>query len=34
MECCELVTSDVRHGLRKHRDFVPSVGTVGEMERD
>lgn len=25
---------DARHVLRKHRDFVPSVGTVGEMRRD
>lgn len=34
MECSERVSVDVRHVLRKHRDFVPSVGTVGKMGRE
>ena len=33
MECREARPGDARLVLRKHRDFVPSVGTVGEMSR-
>lgn len=34
MECRVPGTGEVKHVLRKHRDFAPSVGTVGETERD
>lgn len=34
MECRGSAGGDARHVLRKHRDFVPTVGTVGEMKRD
>lgn len=34
VECRGPGRGDARHVLRKHRDFVLTVGTVGEMKRD
>lgn len=34
MECRDAKPGDARLVLRKHRDFVPRVGTVGAISRE